>query len=161
MSLHRWECALQKLTASGTGGSHRGSEAVSLSDSRHPAIFSGRGQVSTRPGRAFPQHRRRPYWFRNSAKSSLHSWECALEKLTASVTAKATQPLGKVLFWAFIFGQEGGLNTRYLCTFPVRGELAWRECSCHWNSEERSSLPDLLIEGNRITTGTISKQRQL
>ena len=25
---------------------------------------------------------------------------------TASVTAKATQILGKVLFWAFIFGQE-------------------------------------------------------
>ena len=69
--------------------------------------------------------------------------------------------VGQVLIWAFIFGQEGGPNARYLCTFPVRGELACRECSDHWNSEERASFAGLLIEANRITRGTISNQRQL
>jgi hypothetical protein len=35
------------------------------------------------------------------------------------------------MFQAFIFNQEAGLNTRYLCTFPARGELAYREYSDH------------------------------
>ena len=46
-------------------------------------------------------------------------------------TAEATHLLGQALFQAFIFSQEAGLNTRYLCTFPARGELACREYSDH------------------------------
>jgi hypothetical protein len=46
-------------------------------------------------------------------------------------TAEATHLLGQVLFQAFIFSQEAGLNGRYLCTFPARGELAFREYSDH------------------------------
>jgi hypothetical protein len=46
-------------------------------------------------------------------------------------TAEATHLLEQALFWAFIFSQEAGLNTRYLCTFPARGELACREYSDH------------------------------
>jgi hypothetical protein len=46
-------------------------------------------------------------------------------------TAEATHLLGQALFLAFIFSQEAGLNTRYLCTFPARGELACREYSDH------------------------------
>jgi hypothetical protein len=46
-------------------------------------------------------------------------------------TAEATHPLGKALFQAFIFSQESGLNARYLCTFPARGELACREYYDH------------------------------
>ena len=41
------------------------------------------------------------------------------------------QLLGQVLFRAFIFCQEASLNTRYLCTFPERGEPACREFSDH------------------------------
>ena len=78
-----------------------------------------------------------------------------------SVDYRSLQHLGQALFQAFIFWQEGGPNSRYLCTFPVRGELACREGSDHWNSEERSSLPGLLIEANKITRGTSFNQRQL
>jgi hypothetical protein len=45
--------------------------------------------------------------------------------------AQATHLLGQDLFQAFIFSQEAGLNSRYLCTFPARGELACREYSDH------------------------------
>jgi hypothetical protein len=53
-------------------------------------------------------------------------------------TTEATQLLGKAeathvvrqaLFLAFIFCQEADLNARYLCTFPARAELAYREYS--------------------------------
>jgi hypothetical protein len=44
---------------------------------------------------------------------------------------KATHLLGQALFQAFIFSQEAGLNSRYLYTFPARGELACREYSDH------------------------------
>jgi hypothetical protein len=46
-------------------------------------------------------------------------------------TAEATHLLGQDLFRAFIFSQEAGVNARYLCTFPARGELACREYSDH------------------------------
>jgi len=45
--------------------------------------------------------------------------------------AEAAQLLGQALFQAFIFCQEAGPNTRYLCTFPARGELACREYFDH------------------------------
>ena len=46
-------------------------------------------------------------------------------------TSEATHLLGQALFQAFIFTQEAGLNTKYLCTFPSRGSLACREYSDH------------------------------
>jgi hypothetical protein len=46
-------------------------------------------------------------------------------------TAEATHLLGQALFQAFIFSQDAGLNARPMCTFPVRGELAYREYSDH------------------------------
>jgi hypothetical protein len=148
-SLHRWECAPQKPTASGTGGKHRASEAAPFSGSRHLATFPARGQVSTRPGRLLPQNRREPSCFRESTKLSLHRWECAPQKLTASVTGQSNTASGKGPVLGLHLRPGWGPNARYLCTFPVRGELACRECSDHWNWEERASLPDLLIDGNR------------
>jgi hypothetical protein len=46
-------------------------------------------------------------------------------------TAEAAHLLGQALFWAFIFRQEAGLITRYLCTFPERGEFPCREYYDH------------------------------
>jgi hypothetical protein len=46
-------------------------------------------------------------------------------------TAQATHLLGQALFQDFIFSQEAGLNARYLCTFPAKGELDCREYSDH------------------------------
>jgi hypothetical protein len=45
--------------------------------------------------------------------------------------AEATHLLGQALFQAFIFSQEAGLNSRYLCTFTAGGELACIENSDH------------------------------
>jgi hypothetical protein len=128
---------------------------------RHPTTFLDRGQVSTRPWRLLPQERRETSWFWDSTESSLHRWECGLLKLTASVTGQSNTSSGKGPVLGLQLRPGGGPNTRYLCTFPVRGELASRDCSDHWNSEEGASLPGLLIEGNRITRGKISKKRQL
>jgi hypothetical protein len=44
-------------------------------------------------------------------------------------TTEATQLLGQALLQAFIFSQEAGPNAKYLCTFPARGKLAFREYS--------------------------------
>jgi hypothetical protein len=55
---------------------------------------------------------------------------------TAEVTqllgqAEATELLGQALFQGFIFSQEAGPSSKYLCTFPARGKLACREYSDH------------------------------
>ena len=77
-------------------------------------------------------------------------------------TAEATRLLGQALFRVFIFSQETGLNPRYLCTFPERGELACREYSDsdHLDSGE-GYTPRSAEEANRITGGTSSNQRKL
>jgi hypothetical protein len=60
----RWKVVCtQKLTASGTGRSHRASEAVPISGFRYPTTFPTRRQMSTRPGRPLPQDRQEPSWF--------------------------------------------------------------------------------------------------
>jgi hypothetical protein len=85
-SLSRWECRLQKLTASGTGRSHRPSEAAPFSGSRHPGTFPARGEVFAQPGRVLSEHLQETSWFQGSTKTSLSRWECGLHKLTASGT---------------------------------------------------------------------------
>ena len=75
-------------------------------------------------------------------------------------TAETTLLLGQALFQAFIFCQEAALKAKYLCTFPVRGELAAKS-TLTTESQERARLPGLLTEDNRITGGTGSNQRQL
>jgi hypothetical protein len=47
-----------------------------------------------------------PSWFQDSREGSLHRRECGLLKWWLLWQAKAAQFLGKILFWAFIFGQE-------------------------------------------------------
>ena len=158
-SLHRWECAPQKLTASGTGRNHRVSEAALFSGTRNLATLPARGKVSAQPRIHLLQDRQEPSWFRDSAQSSLHRWECAPQKLTASVTGQSNTASEKGPVLGLYLRPGGGPNARYLCTFPVRGELACRECSDHWNSEERANLPGLLIDSNRITRGKKSQNR--
>ena len=51
-----------------------------------------------------PQQQRSPSWSRDSKE--LRNLVCLGESLYHLGTAKATQCLRKVLFWAFFFGQE-------------------------------------------------------
>jgi hypothetical protein len=80
-SLHRWECGLQTLTASGTGGSHTASGADPVSGSRHPGTFPDRGEVSIPPGRALQEQLGEPSLIRNLSETRLCRWECELQKL--------------------------------------------------------------------------------
>jgi hypothetical protein len=89
LSLHRWECAPQNLTVCGTGRRHRAFEAAPFLGPRHLDTLQARGQVSTRPGSPLPQYRREPSWFQDSDELSLHRWECAPQKLTASGTGRS------------------------------------------------------------------------
>jgi hypothetical protein len=71
-------------------------------------------------------------WFKSDKiltcrRGSGHKVPSQTKKLSAIVT----RPLGQAAFQAFIFSQEAGLNARHLCTFPERGELAYREYSDH------------------------------
>ena len=61
---------------------------------------------------------------------------------------------------SFFLSQEVELILSPLCTFPDRGELAYRECSDP-GTQERAGLPGVLTEANRHTEGTSSSQRQL
>jgi hypothetical protein len=54
----------------------------------------------------------------------------------SSWASEAIELLGQGDFLAFIFSQEVDLNSRALCTFSARWELACRECSDHWDSGE-------------------------
>ena len=73
---------------------------------RQPTTFLVRAQGSAQPERLLPHVPRGPPWFQDSRESSLHRWECRLLKQRLLWQAKATQLLGKILFWAFIFSQE-------------------------------------------------------
>jgi hypothetical protein len=77
---------LQKLTDSGTSGSHRASATVHVSGSIQPGTFLDRGEVSAQPGRELSEHLWETSWFPDSTKTSLHRWECGQQKLTASGT---------------------------------------------------------------------------
>ena len=71
-SLHRGECGLQKLTASGTGRSHRASVADPVSGTRNPRTFPARGEVSAWSGKPLLEHLPEPSWVLDPAKTSLH-----------------------------------------------------------------------------------------
>jgi hypothetical protein len=151
-SLPRWECGLKKLTASGTGRSHRASEEEHDSGSRHPGTFPARGEVSAPPKRALPQHLGEPSWFPDPTETSLHRWECGLEKLH--------------IFWDKpCFGLSSSVRRQVwepdICPHSLQEESLAAESALTTEIQEKASLPGLLIEANRITRGTISKKRQL
>jgi hypothetical protein len=114
-------------TASGIGRSYTATGSDPISGSRHPGTFPARGEVSALEG-----------WDHQSRERAILC-PLSLGDLFVQVsmqTAGATHLLGQALFWTFIFYQEAGLNTSYLCTFPVRGKFACREYSDHWNSRK-------------------------
>jgi hypothetical protein len=76
--------------------------------------FPSRGEVSTLPTRALPEHLGEPSWFPDPFKSSLRRWEFELQKLTALRTGRRHRA-----------SEEDPLSgSRLLGTFPARGELS-------------------------------------
>jgi hypothetical protein len=83
-----------------------------------------------------PQEEKCLHWRALTARAGERAIMCPTSLGDQSVqvsmeTAEETHLLGQVLFWTFIFSQEAGLNARYLCTFPSRGELVCREYLDH------------------------------
>jgi hypothetical protein len=64
----------------------------------------------------------------------------------------------QALFQAFIFYQKAGPNA---CAPSLQEESLPVESAQTTETQERASLPCLLIEANRIMGGTSSNQRQL
>jgi hypothetical protein len=110
--------------------------AGAIFGARQRATFLVRAQVSARPGRLLPQVPREPPWFRDSAESSLHRWECGLLKQRLPWQAKATQLLRKILFWAFIFGQEE-VQTPDNCTPSLKEESLPAETALTTETQRR------------------------
>jgi hypothetical protein len=67
--------------ASGSSGSDTASGAGPFSGSKHPGTFSDRGEVSAGPWGALPGHLGEPSLVLNLSETSLHRWECGLQKL--------------------------------------------------------------------------------
>jgi hypothetical protein len=121
-SRRRGECGLQKLTASGTGGSHRASRADHISGSRHPGTFPARGEVCAPPGRALPQH----------LGETFGSWipprlVCAGE----SVDFRSYTDSGKSPVSALHLLPGGRSKRQIFVHFPCKRRAACRECSNH------------------------------
>jgi hypothetical protein len=57
------------------------SGADMVSGSSHLGTFPAIGEVSAPPGRALPEHLGEPSCFPDTSETSLHRWECGLQKL--------------------------------------------------------------------------------
>jgi hypothetical protein len=123
-SLRRWECGLQKLTASGTGRSHTASEAGVISGSRHLATFPARRKVSAPPRRALSEHLGEPSPRSGMSQRLDYVGESANY---TSYTASGTGPLSGLKLL------PGG---RSECQISVHLPCKRRACSNHWNSGE-------------------------
>ena len=109
----KWECGLWKLTASETRRNNTASAEDPVSGSRHLGTFPARGEVSAPAGRALPEHLGEPSWFLDPSETSLHRWECGLQKLTTSGTGRSHTASGAGPF----------SGSRHLGTFPAKGEV--------------------------------------
>jgi hypothetical protein len=93
--------------------------------------------------RALPEHLGKPSWFPDPFETSLPTWECELQKWTASGTGPVSG----------LHLQEAGPS--------LQEENLPAESVQTTETQERSSLPGLLKEANRISRETSSNQRQL
>ena len=89
--------------------------------SRHPVTFPARGEVSNREASA-SEHLGEPSWSQIPQRLVCAGESADYRSYTAS---------GQARFQSYISSQKAGPNTRYLCIFPARGELACREYSDH------------------------------
>jgi hypothetical protein len=126
-----WECGTQRPAASGTGESHRASEAApfSATDNRPPSWSEHRCPHS-------------PGGFCLTFRGG---------HLDSGTPQQAVCRPEQHSFWErSCFGPSSSARRRrskhqITVHLPERGELACRDCSDHWNSGKRASLPGLLI----------------
>jgi hypothetical protein len=100
----RWECGTQRPAVSGTGESHRASEAAPFSapDNRPPSWSEHRclpGPVG------FCLRFRGSHLGSGTPRKVVYTGE-SVDYWNNGFCDRSKQLLGKILFWAFIFGQE-------------------------------------------------------
>jgi hypothetical protein len=120
--LHRSECGLQRLTASGTGKSHRASGADPVLGSRHPGTFLPEERCLARPGRLCHS-----IWGRHLGSRITPRLLCTGESVDyRSYTDSGTSPVSGLHLLP-----GGSSECQISSTFPARGEIVCRECSNH------------------------------
>ena len=156
---------LRSYTASGTGRSNTDSGADPISGSRHPGTFPAIGQVSTPPGRAFPEQLGEPSLVQDLSETSLCRLDYGLQKLHIFCDR-----LKQHSFWDRPWFRPSSSGRREVQTPDIcspslqeKGVLLClpAESTLTTETQERSSLRGLLTEANRITGGTSFNQRQL
>jgi hypothetical protein len=119
--------------------------------SRHPVTFPAREQVSFPTQEGFD---------RGSGEAilvpgSLRDYSAQVRVWTTEANSFWDRP-----FQTFIFCQEAGPNPRYMYT-SLQEESLPSESAQTTETQERASLPGLLIKANKISRGTSANQRQL
>jgi hypothetical protein len=104
------------------------------------------------PRRALPEQVREPSWVPDPLETSLHRWECRLQR--------------QHIFWDRpSFGTSSSARrqvwTQDLCAPSLQEESLPAESTLTTETQERAKFLGLLKEDKRITGGTSSNQRQL
>jgi hypothetical protein len=126
--------------------------ADTVSGSRHWGSFLARGEVSVLPRRALLEQLVEPSWFPDPSETRLCRWECRLQKLHR--------------FWDSPCFRLSS-SARRQVSMPdisvpsLQEESMNAESALITETQERSSLPGLLIEANRIKGGTSSNHTQV
>jgi hypothetical protein len=118
---------------------------------RSLATFPARGKTASREGFDPRTQVRAPSCIRVSQRP-IHTGELTGHRSNRTSWTGTLQ--------TFIFSLERELQSRSLCTFPTRGDLA-AESALPTGTQERVGLSGVLREANIITGGTSSSQRQL
>ena len=142
----------RSYTASGTGRSNTACGADPISGSKIPDTFPAGEEEFAPPGRALPEYLGKPSWFPDPSETSLRRWECGLQKWHSFWDRPCFGPSSSV---------RRQVQTPDICAPSLQEESLAAESTLTTETQDRASLPGLLIEANRITGGTSSNQRQL
>jgi hypothetical protein len=120
--------------------------------SRHPGTFPARRKVSVQPGWDLPEHLGELSLIQDLSEDNQCRRECPLLKLHNFWDRPSFRPSSSA---------RRQVLTADICEPSLQKESLTSESTLTIETQERSCLPGLLIESNRITGGTSCNQRQL
>jgi hypothetical protein len=151
----------RSYTASGTGRSHITSGTDPISGPGHPGTFPAKGELYVPPWRALPEHLGEPSWVPDPSETSLCRWKWGLQKLHRFWDRQKQHSFwGRPCFRSSSSARRQ-VWTRDICEPSLKEESLPTESTLITKTQERTKLPGLLTEANRITGGKSSNQRQL
>jgi hypothetical protein len=117
--------------------------------------------MSAPPRRVLPEHLGEPFWLLHPSETSLHRGECGLQKLTAFGKGQSDTVSGRGPVLGLHLLPEGMSECQISVQPSLQEESSPAESALTTETQERTSLPGLLIEANIITGRTSSNQRKL